>query len=77
LKKRYSLDTETTWSTTEEFLSILARRLGKLSKGGEPNIQITARTVLYDWQRGKIPYFVPPPNARSYAELKKGKANNE
>lgn len=30
-------------------------------KGGEPDLQTSAKMVLYDWQRGKIPFFTPPP----------------
>lgn len=34
---------------------------GKLGKGGEPDLNTAAKMVLYDWQRGKIPFFTPPP----------------
>ena len=37
----------------EEFLVALARKSGKLRKGGEPDVEIVARSVLYDWQRGR------------------------
>merc|ERR1719421_1370069 len=49
------------WADHEEFLTELARKKGKLRKGGEPDIEIVARSVLYDWQRGRIPFFVAPP----------------
>merc|ERR1712129_424085 len=45
----------------EGFLSILGVKMGKLQKGGEPDLDAVARIVLYDWQRGRIPYFTPPP----------------
>jgi nuclear GTP-binding protein len=32
-----------------------------LLQGGEPDLMTTAKMVLHDWQRGKIPFFVPPP----------------
>lgn len=32
-----------------------------LLKGGEPDIETTAKRVLNDFQRGKLPYFVRPP----------------
>merc|ERR1719199_36585 len=35
--------------------------MGKLVKGGEPDIEVVARMVLVDWQRGRIPFFTPPP----------------
>ena len=34
---------------------------GRLLKGGEPDIEGVARIVLSDWVRGRIPFFVPPP----------------
>ena len=34
---------------------------GKLGKGGEPDLNTAAKMVLYDWQRGKIPFFTLPP----------------
>ncbi len=32
-----------------------------LAQGGEPEIDVVARTIINDWQRGKLPFFVPPP----------------
>ncbi|KAL0341107.1 UNVERIFIED_CONTAM: Nuclear/nucleolar GTPase 2 [Sesamum radiatum] len=29
--------------------------------GGEPDLMTAAKVILHDWQRGKIPFFVPPP----------------
>lgn len=44
-----------------EFLSILARKGGRLLKGGEPDVDGVAKMVLNDFLRGKIPWFTPPP----------------
>jgi hypothetical protein len=49
------------WTDTEDFLAQLARAGGRLLRGGEPDANTAAKMVLYDWQRGKIPYFAPPP----------------
>ncbi len=38
----------------EDLLEELAQVLGKLLKGGKPDIELTARTLLKDWQRGEI-----------------------
>lgn len=35
------------------------------SQGGEPDLQTVSKMVLNDWQRGRIPFFVKPPNAES------------
>ncbi|KAL5969434.1 Nucleolar GTP-binding protein 2 [Taenia solium] len=43
------------------FLELVAKKTGKLLKGGEPDIVTTAKRVLNDFQRGKLPYFVKPP----------------
>ncbi|XP_013420143.1 nucleolar GTP-binding protein 2 [Lingula anatina] len=58
--KTYKIDT---WTTAEEFLEKLAQRSGKLLKGGEPDYCTVAKMVLNDWQRGKLPYYVRPPES--------------
>ena len=45
----------------EVFLDKLARMKGRLLKHGEPDLDAVAKIVLSDWVRGRIPYFVPPP----------------
>lgn len=45
----------------DSFLDKLARIKGRLLKGGEPDIEGVAKIVLSDWVRGRIPFFVPPP----------------
>ena len=42
-------------------LSAIAKKSGKLLKGGEPDQEAAAKMVLNDWIRGKIPFFVSPP----------------
>lgn len=44
-----------------EFLSILARKGGRLLKGGEADVDGVAKMVLNDFLRGKLPWFTPPP----------------
>ncbi|KAH7463557.1 Guanine nucleotide-binding protein-like 3-like protein [Phytophthora ramorum] len=45
-----------------QFLVLVAQAKGKLGKGGIPDRQAAARIVLQDWNRGKLPYFTPPPD---------------
>ena len=45
-------------------LSGIAKKSGKLLKGGEPDQEAAAKMVLNDWIRGKIPFFVPPPSTK-------------
>ncbi|ORY25326.1 NUC091 domain-domain-containing protein [Naematelia encephala] len=42
-------------------LSAIAKKTGKLLKGGEPDQESAAKMILNDWIRGKIPFFVQPP----------------
>ncbi|BEI88430.1 uncharacterized protein CcaverHIS019_0111480 [Cutaneotrichosporon cavernicola] len=50
-------------------LSSIAKKSGKLLKGGEPDLESAAKMVLNDWIRGKIPFFVPPPSKASDSEI--------
>ncbi|TFK89858.1 NGP1NT-domain-containing protein [Polyporus arcularius HHB13444] len=60
----------------EVFLEKLARMKGRLLKGGEPDRESVAKIVLSDWVRGRIPFFVPPPERTeelNTAEAKKAR----
>lgn len=48
------------WTSPTDFLEQLAKRSGKLLKGGDPDIASVAKMMLNDWQRGKLPYYVAP-----------------
>ncbi|CAH9053128.1 unnamed protein product [Cuscuta europaea] len=56
------------WEDEHDFLLQLCQATGKLLKGGEPDVMTAAKMVLHDWQRGKIPFFVPPPKTEKGAE---------
>ncbi|KAE8373626.1 NUC091 domain-containing protein [Aspergillus bertholletiae] len=45
-----------------EFLAILARKGGRLLRGGEPDLDGVAKMVINDFLRGKVPWFTPPPH---------------
>ncbi|KAJ7517359.1 hypothetical protein O6H91_21G020600 [Diphasiastrum complanatum] len=49
------------WEDDNDFLVQLSRLTGKLLKGGEPDLTTAAKMVLQDWQRGRLPFFIPPP----------------
>lgn len=50
------------WTTDPEFfIELIARRMGRLLKGGEPDIMATSKRILNDFQRGRLPFFVKPP----------------
>ncbi|KAL8644683.1 MAG: hypothetical protein Q9226_007639 [Calogaya cf. arnoldii] len=55
-----------------EFLELLARKAGRLLKGGEADVDGVAKMVLNDFLRGKIPWFTPPPLLEGQEEKKTG-----
>lgn len=56
------------WDDPVDFLEKLAKKRGKLLKKGEPDIHNSAIIVLNDWLRGRIPYYVPPPERETKPE---------
>ncbi|KAL9319400.1 hypothetical protein ACSQ67_015917 [Phaseolus vulgaris] len=56
------------WDDENDFLLQLCKSSGKLLKGGEPDLMTGAKMVLHDWQRGRIPFFVPPPKQEEESE---------
>ncbi|KAF2905753.1 hypothetical protein ILUMI_00430 [Ignelater luminosus] len=51
----------TNYDTPQEFYSLKANRMGRFKKGGVPNIEAAARSLLEDWNHGKIKYYTVPP----------------
>jgi nuclear GTP-binding protein len=49
------------YDSATEFLELLARKAGRLLKGGEPDLDGVAKMVLNDFLRGKLPWFIPCP----------------
>lgn len=45
------------------FLELIARKSGRLIKGGEADIDGIAKLVINDFLRGKLPWYIPPPKA--------------
>ena len=76
LRKTYGLEA---WADATDFLEQLAVKTGKLLKGAEPDTNAVAKLVLHDWQRGRLPYFVPPPGwvPREEMQVAKGGGGGE
>jgi len=55
-----------------DFLEQMAKKAGRLLKGGEPDVNAVSKMVLNDWQRGKLPYFVPPIGCMKMPAVEKG-----
>lgn len=54
------------------FLELLARKGGRLLKGGEPDVDGVAKMVLNDFMRGRIPWFIPAPVGEGDADAQEG-----
>ncbi|CAI2368351.1 unnamed protein product [Moneuplotes crassus] len=53
------------FNTIHQFLAAVAKKTGKLSRGGVPDNKETAKLILRDWNHGRIPYFTPVPAKES------------
>ncbi|CAB3994657.1 guanine nucleotide-binding -like 3 homolog [Paramuricea clavata] len=49
------------YDDTQQFLGELAKKMGKLKKGGVPDVNAAAKAVLGDWNNGKIVFYTHPP----------------
>ncbi|CAD6197717.1 unnamed protein product [Caenorhabditis auriculariae] len=57
------------YTLVEQFLALLARKMGKLKKGARPDINAAAKHVLNDWNTGKLRYYTHPPESPSANEV--------
>lgn len=55
---------EDTWTTAEELLEKIAVKCGRLLKGGEPCLRTAAIMMINDFQRGRLPHYVAPPELK-------------
>lgn len=75
LLDQYGLPPSTLVSTgangdvTTDFLTQVARKRGRLGKGGVPNLQSAAMGVLMDWRDGRIRGWVEAPKEMEAGEL--------
>jgi nuclear GTP-binding protein len=53
-----------TWTSPEDLLEKIALKSGRLLKGGEPCIRSAAITMINDYQRGRLPHYVAPPELK-------------
>jgi nuclear GTP-binding protein len=65
------------WNNATEFIELIARKHGRLLKGGEADEQSISKLVINDFNRGKIPWFVPPPEDEERPRKKIRTENND
>jgi nuclear GTP-binding protein len=51
----------TEYKSPEEFLAKKGVKMGKLIRGGVPDVRSAARSLIHDWNIGKIKYCTQPP----------------
>mmetsp|Transcript_34233 Transcript_34233/g.82417 ORF Transcript_34233/g.82417 Transcript_34233/m.82417 type:complete len:614 (-) Transcript_34233:86-1927(-) len=55
---------EAKWETPTELLETIAEKSGRLLKGGDPCTRSASITVINDFQRGRLPHYVAPPELK-------------
>jgi nuclear GTP-binding protein len=58
---------ESKWETPMELMETMAKKAGRLLKGGEPCIRSAALSLINDFQRGRLPHYVAPPELKEEA----------
>jgi len=61
-------DGENTWKNSSQLLEMIAKKCGRLLKGGEPCLRSASLYIINDFQRGKLPHFVSPPELKETEE---------
>lgn len=57
------------YDTPEEFFAKKAARMGKFRRGGVPDAEGAARSLLNDWNTGKIKYCTQPPESEANVHI--------
>ena len=52
------------FSNVQEFLYRIAAKRGKMRRGGVYDYEEAARSVLTDWNQGKVPFYTLPPTRK-------------
>jgi len=66
-------DGENTWKSSIDLMEKIATKCGRLLKGGEPCRRSAAINILLDYQRGRLPHYVAPPELKDDTASKKPK----
>jgi nuclear GTP-binding protein len=57
-------DGDDTWKDHIDLLEKIAKKSGRLRKGGDPCLRSAAIYMINDFQRGRLPHFVAPPELK-------------
>jgi nuclear GTP-binding protein len=61
---------ESKWETTTQLLETIALKVGRLRKGGDPCLRSAAIMMINDFQRGRLPHYVAPPELKDDEQAK-------
>jgi hypothetical protein len=50
-------------------MDLIARKSGRLRKGGDPCLRSAAIMLINDFQRGRLPHYVAPPELKTTPEV--------
>jgi hypothetical protein len=50
-------------------MEMIARKSGRLLKGGDPCVRTAAINLINDFQRGRLPHYVAPPELKEEAPV--------
>uniref|UniRef100_A0A7E4WBL1 Guanine nucleotide-binding protein-like 3 homolog n=1 Tax=Panagrellus redivivus TaxID=6233 RepID=A0A7E4WBL1_PANRE len=56
------------FNDVDTFLAFVSRKLGRIKKGGRPDLNAAARFVLTAWNTGKLRYYTEPPEKETNTE---------
>ncbi|GAX24773.1 nuclear GTP-binding protein [Fistulifera solaris] len=73
IKGQYKLTED--WESSTELLEMIAKRAGRLRKGGDPCTRTAAVQMINDYQRGRLPHYVAPPELKSDDDVERFDAN--
>lgn len=55
------------YNNPREFFYYFAKRLGRVKKGGVPDVEVAAKCLIKDWNCGRIRYYTQPPESTEAA----------
>ena len=64
IRAQYKLGKQT-WGSSVELCEMIARKCGRLRKGGDPCLRSASILIINDFQRGRLPHYVAPPELKT------------
>mmetsp|Transcript_4909 Transcript_4909/g.10810 ORF Transcript_4909/g.10810 Transcript_4909/m.10810 type:complete len:633 (-) Transcript_4909:328-2226(-) len=64
-----------TWKSSNDLMEKISIKCGRLLKGGEPCLRSAAIMMINDFQRGRLPHYVAPPELKEDVDDEKKKSS--